>query len=197
MPNLCLNHLTITGPEADVKAFVDGAEGKQCLVDAYHPMPEELRGTTHGYPADPDEVREVMLAKYGAPDWYEWANKNWGTKWGDYDTDLLTAQPGFAQYVYTTAWGPMAAAVRAFSAKFPTLDFTCSYEEAGCELLGAFRCVNGDIVAESAIGQDEWPELVEDENGDYDYDAHEEALSNLRDRVISDLADEVVVLVHP
>lgn len=190
MPNLCSNQLTITGPEADVKAFVDGVEGKDSLVDAYHPMPEELNSTTAGYPGDKDEVRNAMRAKYGAPDWYEWAHTNWGTKWGDYDTDLMTNERGLAVYLYTTAWGPMEAAIKAFSAKFPTLDFTCSYEEGGMCLLGAFRYVNGQLRGQSWIEDEEWPELI-DKDGDEDWASYDAALSDLRDRVISDV-EEVI-----
>lgn len=191
MPNLCSNHLTITGPEADVKAFVDAVEGKESICDALLPMPEELRGTTVGSHPDPDDVRDALRAKYGAADWYEWAMNNWGTKWGDYDTEALIQEDGHLLYLYTTAWGPMDRAIVNLSAKFPTLDFTCVYEESGMCLLGAYRCVNGEIVAESAIETDEWPALPEDADGEIDWDTYEDALSDLRHRVISDV--EVLV----
>ena len=186
MPNLCLNQLTITGPEPDVAAFAAAVEGAESICDALLPMPEALRGTTVGSNPDPDEVRQRNTDLYGAADWYEWAQKNWGTKWGDYDTDLLGRQDGLAQYVFTTAWGPMEPALRTISKMFPTLDFTCLYEESGMCLLGAFRCVNGDTVAEAWVSDDEWPDLTT-KDGEENWDAYEEALVDLRDRVISDL----------
>lgn len=185
MPNLCSNHLTITGPEADVKAFADAVEGAESICDALLPMPEELKGTSTNR-NDPDEGLDPLRAKYGAADWYEWAQKNWGTKWGDYDTDLAGRQDGLVQYVYTTAWGPLDAGLVNISAQFPTLDFTCVYEEGGMCLLGAYRCVEGKIIAQSAIGDDEWPDLTT-KDGEEDWDTYWDALNDLRDRVISDV----------
>jgi hypothetical protein len=186
VPNLCSNHLTVTGPEADVAAFAAAVEGAESICDALLPMPEELRGTTVGSNPDPDEVRQRNIELYGAPDWYEWAHKNWGTKWGDYDTDLLGRQDGLVQYVYTTAWGPLDRGLAKISAQFPTLDFTCVYEESGMCLLGAYRCVDGKIIAESAIGDDEWPDLTT-KDGEENWDDYYDAINDLRDRVISDV----------
>lgn len=187
MPNLCSNHLTITGPEADVKKFADAVEGAESICDALLPMPEELKDTTVGSHPDPDDVRAALRAKYGAADWYEWAMNNWGTKWGDYDTDLLGRQDGLVMYTYTTAWIPMVEAVRRLSEMFPTLDFTCVYEEGGDCLLGAFRCVEGDEIAHSSVPFDEYPSISVGDDGEEDWDAHWDALSDLRDRVISEV----------
>lgn len=188
MPNHCSNNLTVSGPVEDVAAFVKAAEGAESLVDAFFPMPEELRGTTVGYNPDPDEVRQRNIELYGAPDWYEWAHKNWGSKWGDYDTDLLghTHDAGHAAFVYTTAWGPMEQAIANISKRFPTLLFEVVYEEGGSCLLGATVHQAGELIGEAHLSDDEWPEPTTDEDGQEDWDAFEEAMWTLRDRVVSD-----------
>jgi len=187
MPNHCQNHLTVSGPPADVTAFVKAATDAKSLVDAFVPMPTELEGTTAGTPADPDEVRERNIRLYGAPDWYDWANKNWGTKWGDYDTDLLGHTDDTAVFTYTTAWAPMDKAITSISKQFPTLTFEVTYEESGMCFMGVNVDRNGERVAEAFANEDEWPDLVELPDGDFDWDGYEEKLSVLRDRLVSEV----------
>ena len=44
------------------------------------PMPEELKITSPAQDENEKKQAEINLEKYGAKDWYDWACKNWGTK---------------------------------------------------------------------------------------------------------------------
>lgn len=48
--------------------------------------------------------------RYGAPDWYGWANINWGTKWGDVHHEI-SKNNGFAMLRFESAWSPLSDAV--------------------------------------------------------------------------------------
>ena len=45
-----------------------------------------------------------MLKKYGAKDWYDWRNKNWGTKWNSVDTEIIQDEREGLTYTFVTAW---------------------------------------------------------------------------------------------
>lgn len=99
------------------------------------PMPQELKETvsppdivdtqaeadkinadfaTQPYPIGSDqkikaitlEERNRRLVKYGVTNWYDWANENWGTKWGAYEV-FIEAQTGTSLVLqFNTAWSP-------------------------------------------------------------------------------------------
>jgi len=78
------------------------------LFNAFNPMPEEYRATTSGTYRDGNGnsvnyTYPDLVAKYGANDWYEWANQHWGTKWGTYDTHLVREE-GRLILTFSTAW---------------------------------------------------------------------------------------------
>ena len=54
-----------------------------------------------------DEV-SALRSKYGAANWYDWQNENWGTKWGTYDTKVyeLGGDGSPVLIEFQTAWGP-------------------------------------------------------------------------------------------
>jgi hypothetical protein len=64
--------------------------------------------------------------------------------------------------------------------------FEVVYEEGGSCLLGATVHQAGELIGEAHLSNDEWPELTTDEDGQEDWDAFEEAMWTLRDRVVSD-----------
>ena len=132
MPNHCFNCLTVTGPADKLDAFAKEASGKDLdtgdespfSLQALYPMPHQLAGTTSGSGEDQEEILQSRnLEEFGARNWYEWRNKNWGTKWDIWDATLGRISPEEALFKFTTAWAPPYSALVVIADRFPELRF--------------------------------------------------------------------------
>lgn len=144
MPNHCSNYLLVGAHDihrGELEAFhkLVSTPVEKTKVD--YQTGEETKIVEKGYflcdnifPCPPE------LSANGNSGWYDWCNANWGTKWGDYDTDYMEhlETPNLRAYRYTTAWSPMVEAIKNFAQKFPNLVFINAYEEGGMGFLGAF-----------------------------------------------------------
>lgn len=134
------------------------------------PMPKELVGTSSPRPRTEEEIRRIakhnnwsdeslqynldkaltpedavrldeLKAKYGADNWYDWCNNNWGTKW-----DACHAAHERMPYVvaganskdrvtisFDTAWAAPEQVIHALVRKYPNLNFVHSYSYEGEE----------------------------------------------------------------
>lgn len=170
MPNLCSNYLTVAGDKDELDKFVqsiktvkDGEETVEILKNLY-PCPAEL----YEAKADFGKTKNThLLEKYGANDWYEWCNKHWGTKWGDYHTFIQQQSETSVDISFTTAWGPAVSGLVKVSEQFPNLVFINSFEEGGMCFVGAVSINNGNIIHEA---EGEYPNIDSDEDGDCDWD---------------------------
>lgn len=166
MPNHVTNILDVTGPAKSVEAFKnkvfsykkDGEENKPCFdFNATVPMPAELKGTQAlGFSKTRTKKQKSLLKKYGASDWYEWANKFWGTKWGAYDA-LEPEQVGTDyRFNFNTAWGIGGQWLETTSKMFPDLTFTTYWHDEGGGS-GIFVVTNG-ISREEALSDEDFAE---------------------------------------
>lgn len=165
MPNHCENTLVITGPDVDIRRFIHitKCDEKEPYVISQH-MP-------------------IPVAHKEADHWYEWCVSNWGTKWGDYDTQLFKDVPDEAIFHYQTAWGPYSTDfLQQISKPFPTLTFLMQYEERGMEFLGVVVVRNGEVLFDEGIGQIQLPEYDENDEDAY-YDACNDAYLKEMDRL--------------
>ena len=64
------------------------------------------------------------IRDYGAPTWYEWCNKNWGTKWNAYSQERFDENTLFFQ----TAWAGVPKLMQKLSEQYP--DVILSYQFA-------------------------------------------------------------------
>lgn len=142
MPNHCENHVMIKGNHKDLMSLkeflVEDSGGGINLFSANKilPMPKELEGST----APRKEPDLELIKKYGSDNWYDWCVKNWGTKWGTYDTALLKETPRTLHYVFTTAWSPPFPLLAKLSELYPELRITDRWhEEGGCKGVGYFE----------------------------------------------------------
>ena len=107
------------------------------------------------------ETSDRLIEKYGTNDWYEWAVKNWGTKWDCYDvTSWDITEDGditSAGINYQTAWSPVTKAWETISKNYPSLEFFHEFADEGGGFVGNQLIQNGDIV----------------EDNDYEWDSDE------------------------
>lgn len=192
MPNYCGNQLTVKGDANEINKFVksiqtqtEDGENISILKNLY-PCPQEL------YDVDANgTVRSELVQKYGHSDWYGWSIANWGTKWGDWDTHLISYEEGdeIALLRFTTAWSPAINGILKISEKFPKLLFVHSYEEGGMGFLGTVGMRDGNVLAER---EGEYPNVETDEDGEGDWDKQMEDLDKALDTCIAEVMAEIV-----
>lgn len=155
MPNWCDNNLYIKGDKATLLDFIQKVKNtpeqtekrKQNydILQNLYPTPQELVDTVSGWSndetvqAEREKQYEANRAKYGSSDWYDWNNKNWGTKWGDSDTYLVEDEDKIGdsiEFQFQSAWAPPIEGIAKIATMFPTLEFAISYFESGMGFYG-------------------------------------------------------------
>ena len=171
MPNWCDNELDVFGTATELQRFVDATKYKEGEESGYalkhlYPCPQELRDTEARWYGDEtkqteqNKTEQANIEKYGSRNWYDWANLNWGTKWGDCEFDWTNLDSKTFKVEptdkcisahYQTAWGPADGLIRNISGQFPTLHFSVvSTEESDAfAIFSIFH--NGELVAEGGL----------------------------------------------
>lgn len=109
----------------------------------------------HGVPTFP----EKFDMKFDGNDWYNFNNREWGTKWDVavaeddkyINTSIQETENGenyVVHYNFETAWSRPIPALKKLSAQYPTLLFTLSYEEE-TGWGGEMEFLRGEIISES------------------------------------------------
>ena len=116
------------------------------------PMPKELQITSPAHTDEEKAQAEINLKKYGAKDWYDWCNLNWGTKWdacNSHITDECRDDKYYEYHIriaFDTAWCPPYEYLHKATQKYPLLRFTCQVEEESEAFLGNLICQWGKLV---------------------------------------------------
>jgi hypothetical protein len=135
MPNWVENTMTITGSAEDIADFKAKAsqpkttlwEGKEEIDEAvlsfmnFIAPPQEALASgeyygTHGW----SEGKEVGRTPNN---WYEFNNREWGTKWDASDEELTNESENELSYYFQTAWAPPAPVFQAMAEQHPNLVF--------------------------------------------------------------------------
>jgi hypothetical protein len=157
MPNWCDNTVLIKGPTEAVKALKDKLQSAQTSLfdfNAIKPMPQALINTTS--PAHMHENQQKVafnIKNYGAPDWYTWANNEWGTKWNASDVALHTDEAlddktHTIGYSFQTAWAPAIPVYEELAKQHPELDIHVSFDECGVGFSGWRYYSGGELSRE-------------------------------------------------
>ena len=145
MPNWCSNEVEIYGEKEDIAKFIEECftdfKGTPVL-DFAKVMPEPdydqpQKDGTHNNGVQ-KELHDVM------PDWWNWRNTNWGTKWNLVPDpegnltgyELVGKDDGFIQLEFETAWSPPNGIYNEIWTKYPDLTVSWFYREDGCQLAG-------------------------------------------------------------
>jgi hypothetical protein len=155
MPNHVENDLYVSGPKEDRKKFTDMIKVKTekesyiSILQTLFPCPEDLKNTPSvlgvGLDKETENKQKSNLEKYGYSDWYGWCNNNWGTKWGDYNTEIQREGKNTIKITFKSAWSPPIQGITKVSQIFPRLRFKLNHFESGSAVKGTF-IVKGGIV---------------------------------------------------
>jgi hypothetical protein len=158
MPNYCDNNLIVMGPNAIVSEFLSNIredDDKLSMLERLIPFPPALRG---------EEITsgDVTFHAFSARG-YDWTLKNWGCKWGDDGTRVLSTHTVdedtvAVSLVFNTPWGPPAAGMLQISDIYPELTFALGYFETGMVFAGGIKVQNGDVLDEIEVPCPEYDE---------------------------------------
>jgi hypothetical protein len=184
MPNWVFNGLTVEGNPEQVKKMIvqlnkpfvysitpvgdlayDVKQTKYINpIFAFHNIYSYLdHGVTdeqyHSQPPRKDSESFADWMKFESNDWYNFNNREWGTKWdvavsedNEYpDTTIEEGENGenhVVHYNFNTAWSRPVPALQKLSAQYPTLLFTLSYEEE-TGWGGEMEFLRGEVISES------------------------------------------------
>lgn len=87
---------------------------------------------------------------YGAPTWYEWCNRNWGTKWNSYGYDgMVGGYPSGNTLRFQTAWSAPHPVMEKLAEMFPNVEIEHEWadEDIGHNC-GRYRYQNGVRIEE-------------------------------------------------
>lgn len=188
MPNYCRNTLVVKGEYENVKSFLqeiefvkDHENGERfSIIATLFPCPETLTDTISGTSRGAEHEAQMAsnIEIYGHPTWYEWAIANWGTKWGDFDTQIERSSVyyeikddkvvfpydnedkqdnnEYIRFHFDTAWSPPIKAFERISKMYPTLTFILRYTESGMEFKGEATFTNGAVTDNRLPYVPEW-----------------------------------------
>lgn len=171
MPNWVVTKVDVDGKDKD--KFIAWVEKhKDSLFDSTVPMPKTFRDyDTTNFPYGrkgknemlkvgehlycPDRIVDEAYIKgliratkyqeqrYGVVGWYDWSCKYWGTKWDA--SNVLTDMNGIE---FQTAWAVAEPIIRAWSEKYPDMEFCVSYadEDLGNNC-GQFTYLDGRLTS--------------------------------------------------
>jgi len=156
MPNWCYNTVRISGHgNYKVEELMEAVKGKKVEQDGKEyqspfsfnsivPMPEDIRDTTSPTRISETNTQEQVDAlqeKYDVTNWYDWAIKNWGTKW-DLNAFHDDTQVNYHEdanevtYRFDTAWSPPQLVHEALVEQYPAVNISWHYDEPDMEFSG-------------------------------------------------------------
>jgi len=144
MPNWCSNEVQIDGTKEDIAKFREECftEHKGSpVLDFAKIIPEPDYDKPQKDGTHNDGVQTEF--KWEMPDWWNWRNDNWGTKWNlvphhdgdltDYDIDSGKDSISMS---FDTAWEPPNGIYNAIVDRYPDLDINWFYREDGVQMSG-------------------------------------------------------------
>ena len=138
------------------------------VFNEFIPMPDELRDGAS--PCRDEALKASNIEKYGAEDWYDWSNKNWGDKRdaGKCNGEIRNYDNGLCGW-FESAWGPpIEAFIRLGRLGFK---YELEYDECGAGFAGVLSW-DGMTLRDDCYGYDfdqlekdglDWKNLIPEE----------------------------------
>ena len=155
MPNWCSNDLYVSGPEKELKEFMNELTNTVDVPRTERTNVIEICQTFLPLPDDAYKIEEIAdgtTLSVFTDTGYDTACDLWGSKWGDCDTGMDVDSPhydgdkSYANFQYQSAWGPITEGLLKISKLFPGLLFEERYSEAGMCFRGINLIRDGEIV---------------------------------------------------
>ena len=165
MPNYCDNNLTII---ADSQTLAS-------IMTAITKVPDTEKNSPD-YEMLDAYIFENLLPRPAdiGENWYQWSVDNWGTKWADCDTQILSSTNEIV-INFSTAWSPPLVGISKISEMYPDATFLMNWNESGLEFMGAFAVSNGNVIALEEIEGEGYPPF----DGE-DYENYSDLVGELR-----------------
>ena len=156
MPNWCNNNISITGPNSvidKIEKIVKEEKEDNGLLNFFHPMPEQLEGTTS--PSSASDKPQPMVE--GFDNWYDWRVENWSTKWEvcefygvdrQYHSEQNEGESTIT-FGFDSAWAPPIGAYDNFLRDNEDCSLKAWYYEGGCDFMGEWDNGSDDCYAPS------------------------------------------------
>lgn len=186
MPNWCNNNLSICGPETAIRSIADklkevNEDGERKRLADFMPQPTDADGELIGG--------------------VDWQYENWGTKWGDCETEISDenyAVPEMSSISmhFQTPWGPAAGLLKEISRLYPNVSIDNEYEEPGMNFFGIARYKGGEAVIDEIHEYDFSKGVIELSDGwtanfDTDWDNPEQDPSETLNEAIVSAIDHL------
>ena len=154
MPNWCMQEVYLHGETSMVQKLYDaltGDEPKFCSVVI--PEPDNMFRGLLG-----DEERK-MCEREGRPNWYDWHNDNWNTKWDVGAIEIVDPIQHDDHYPIPTSFFKFACWT-AWDAPIPVWE---KLHEMGIEVQAEYEVEGCDVVGEFTLGEHHCRKLTDKE----------------------------------
>ena len=174
MPNIAVNCLVIKGVKSEIQKCINGLNNKKGNIfdlNKIVQMPDELKNGNTNDLIDENiiirlkqlivkerkdkklcNISRHSLKRYKEPLWYQWAIKNWGTKWNTIEATGKWISDDSYQFIIDTAWNAPTAAICKLAQKYPTLSFVMETVEPLSGVANVLRCQNGQQIENDEYG---------------------------------------------
>lgn len=148
MPNWCDNVVMIKGDPEVIKTVKETLReaGNVFSFNKISECPPALLNASA--PNRSEQSIAFNTSKYGAKDWYDWCNSNWGTKWNSSDAHITVDHDDQIAYSFQTAWAPPIPVYEKLAEMFPNTNIFINYDESGCDFSGYRYYENGELSKE-------------------------------------------------
>lgn len=138
MPNWCTSNLSVCGPESEVRSIADKLKTKK---------EDGENGRLADFMPQPTDAASELIGGVN------WQYDNWGTKWGDCETELsdenytVPTMSSISMH-FQTPWGPAIGLLKEVSRLHPNVTIDNEYEEPGMNFFGIARYKGGELIIE-------------------------------------------------